>query len=210
MSPREKMFSNVPLPSIELPSRCQSSVPFSCATVPMTEPARQELLPSAGSNPAGALSPSVRSATTLCSSRLSADSFRPVERRSSHPKQAAFVVNIFERMGEPRRAWLMMEMRCGGCRRVDSAQSEASREDVYMGAFERTVLRWRRLLVRGSGGQVCVVTASRSTCWPVTVAMISKSLSRCRTVSAAVSAVAAMRRSGIEGARCWSRSARAS
>ena len=47
-------------------------------------------------------------ATTLCSSRLSADSFRPGERRSGHPEQAAFVVNISERLVEPRRedfAW---------------------------------------------------------------------------------------------------------
>gem|GEM_PF-5590007 len=44
-------------------------------------------------------------------------------------------MNISERMGEPRRAWLMMAMRRGGCRRVDSAQSEANREDVHMGAF---------------------------------------------------------------------------
>gem|GEM_PF-4460763 len=38
-------------------------------------------------NPAAALSPSVSSATTLCPSRLSANSLRPGERRSSHPEQ---------------------------------------------------------------------------------------------------------------------------
>jgi DNA-binding XRE family transcriptional regulator len=39
----------------------------------------------------------------------------------------------------------------------------------------------------------------------VTSAMTSKSLSRCSTVSPASSAVAAMIRSGIDGARCWHR-----
>lgn len=43
--------------------------------------------------------------------------------------------------------------------------------------------------------------------WPVISAMRSKSLSRCSTVSPASSAVAATIRSGIEGARCWPRSA---
>lgn len=40
----------------------------------------------------------------------------------------------------------------------------------------------------------------------VSEAMSSKSLSRCKTVSPAFSAVAARRRSGTEGARCWPRS----
>ncbi len=38
------------------------------------------------------------------------------------------------------------------------------------------------------------------------LAMRSKSLSKCRTVSPASSAVAAMVRSGTDGARCWPRS----
>src|SRR6266404_3097760 len=41
--------------------------------------------------------------------------------------------------------------------------------------------------------------------WPVISAMRARSLSRCSTVSSASSAVAAMIRSGIEGARCWPR-----
>jgi hypothetical protein len=45
-------------------------------------------------------------------------------------------------------------------------------------------------------------TFRRSAGWPVTAAMRSKSLSQCRTVSPASSAVAATSRSGIEGARC--------
>ena len=44
--------------------------------------------------------------------------------------------------------------------------------------------------------------------WPVIPAISSKSLSTWRTVSRAVSAAAAMSRSGIEGARCCPRSAR--
>jgi hypothetical protein len=50
-------------------------------------------------------------------------------------------------------------------------------------------------------------TFRRSTGWPVISAMRSKSLSTCRTVSPASSAVAAMIRPGVEGARCWPRSA---
>ncbi len=42
---------------------------------------------------------------------------------------------------------------------------------------------------------------SRSVCWPVNSAMSSKSLSRCSTVKPASSAMAAMSRSGIDGAR---------
>ncbi len=44
--------------------------------------------------------------------------------------------------------------------------------------------------------------------WPVIPAMSSKSLSTCRTVSRSVSAVAAISRSGIDGARCCPCSAR--
>lgn len=43
----------------------------------------------------------------------------------------------------------------------------------------------------------------RSAGWPVMLAMRSKSLSRCSTVSPASSAAAAISRSGIDGARCW-------
>lgn len=43
---------------------------------------------------------------------------------------------------------------------------------------------------------------SRWVGWPVWVAMSSKSLSRCKTVRPTSSAVAAMMRSGMEGARC--------
>ena len=49
--------------------------------------------------------------------------------------------------------------------------------------------------------------SSRSTGCPVISATSSKSLSRWRTVRPASSAVAAMRRSGTDGARCWLRSA---
>ena len=47
----------------------------------------------------------------------------------------------------------------------------------------------------------------RSTDWLVIAAIRSKSLSTCNTVSLASSAVAAMSRSGIDGARCCPRSA---
>ena len=47
----------------------------------------------------------------------------------------------------------------------------------------------------------------RSAGCPVISVMWSKSLSRCNTVSPASSAVATMIRSGIEGVRCWPRSA---
>ena len=50
-------------------------------------------------------------------------------------------------------------------------------------------------------------TCRRSMDWPVIAAMRSKSLSTCNTVSRAISAVAAISRSGIDGARCWPRSA---
>ena len=48
---------------------------------------------------------------------------------------------------------------------------------------------------------------SRSAGCPVMLAIRSKSLSKWRTVSSLSSAVAAMMRSGTDGARCWPRSA---
>ena len=62
---------------------------------------------------------------------------------------------------------------------------------------ERSVANLARS--KGSTGQL--ETAKRSTGWPVILAMSSKSLSRCRTVSRDSSAIAAMSRSGIDGAR---------
>ena len=53
------------------------------------------------------------------------------------------------------------------------------------------------------------VRSRRSTGCPVSSAMSSKSLSRCSTVSSASSAVAAISRSGMDGARCCPRSASA-
>ena len=50
-------------------------------------------------------------------------------------------------------------------------------------------------------------TCRRSMDWPVIAAMRSKSLSTCNTVSRAISAVAAISRSGIDSDRCWPRSA---
>ena len=50
-------------------------------------------------------------------------------------------------------------------------------------------------------------TESRSVGWPLHEAMSSKSLSRCKTVKPVSSAVAAIRRSGIEGDRWRPRSA---
>ena len=49
----------------------------------------------------------------------------------------------------------------------------------------------------------CCQVLSRSSGWPVSAAIRSKSLSRCSTVKPASSAVAEISRSGMDGARCW-------
>ena len=86
-----------------------------------------------------------------------------------------------------------------GC--ADLAEVEAACDAADMRASRSVALARERWSSVRDDGQVSAATASRSMDCPVISAMSSKSLSRCKTVSPADSAVAAMRRSGIDGAR---------
>lgn len=88
------------------------------------------------------------------------------------------------------------------CRGVEAHPSGASRVVVKLlrnwlaGRTTDSRTRWA-----GGPPESFDQPARRSTGWPVTLAMRSKSLSKCKTVSPASSAVAATMRSGTEGAR---------